>query len=255
MRASGLCALRLRVLFSLCVLIAVAAPACDSTGGLFRQYEYEEEMYLSLDGSATIYVNSSMAALNALRGTSFDAGDTASVDREGVRRYFTTLSTRVGRVTTSSRRGRQYIHVRLETDDVSALGAAAPFAWSSYSLSRSGETVTYKQAVAGGPAAREPQASARWAGDELVAFRVHIPSVVEYHNAGAENLRRGNIVVYEQSLKERLQGQPLDIEVRMQPQSILYRTLILFASMFAAVALLFGLVIWRVVRAGQKKGG
>jgi hypothetical protein len=62
-------------------------------------------------------------------------------------------------------------------------------------------------------------------------------------------------VVYEQSLKDRLLGQPIEIEVRMQPQSILSSTLILFASMFAAVAALFGLVIWRVVRAGQKKGG
>ena len=41
----------------------------------------------------------------------------------------------------------------------------------------------------------------------------------------------------------------------MEPQSILYRTLILFALMFAAVAVLFGVVIWRIVRAGQKKGG
>jgi hypothetical protein len=147
------------------------------------------------------------------------------------------------------------VHVRLETDDVTALGAAAPFAWSSYSLRRRGKTVTYKQAVAGGPASPKPETPAEWAGDELVAFRIHVPSVVEYHNAGAENLRRGNIVVYEQSLKDRLLGQPIEIEVRMQPQSILSSTLILFASMFAAVAALFGLVIWRVVRAGQKKGG
>ena len=48
-------------------------------------------------------------------------------------------------------------------------------------------------------------------------------------------------------------GAPLDIEVRMEARSILYSTLILFASMFVAVAALFGLVIWRVVRAGQKK--
>ena len=251
MRAFRLCGLRV-----LCVLVAATAAACSTVGGgLFRQYEYEEEMYLSLDGSATIYVNSSMAALNALRGTSFDARETARVDRQGVGRYFTTPTTRVSRVTTSRRRGRQYVHVRLETDDVTALGSAAPFAWSSYSLNRRAETVTYKQAVAGGPAARAPETSAEWAGDELVAFRVHIPSVVEYHNAGADNLRRGNIVVYEQSLKDRLLGQPIDIEVRMQPQSILYSTLILFASMFAAVAVLFGVVIWRVVRAGQKKGG
>jgi hypothetical protein len=222
---------------------------------LFRQYEYEEEMYLSLDGSATIYVNSSMAALNALRGTSFDPGESARVDRDSVRRYFTTPATRVGRVTTSRRRGRQYVHVRVETDDVTRLGDAVPFGWSSYSLSRSGEIVTYKQAVAGGPASRRAEASAEWAGDELVAFRIHVPSVVEWHNAGAGNLRRGNIVVYEQSLQDRHRGQPLEIEVRMEPRSILYSTLILFATMFAAVAVVFGLVIWRVVRAGQTKGG
>jgi hypothetical protein len=246
--------LRLCVLCSLCVLGAAGAAACDSTSGLFRQYEYEEEMYLSLDGSATVYVNSSRAALNALRGTAFDPRETAPVDRESFRRYFTTPATRVSRVTTSRRGGRQYVHVRLETDDVTALRAAAPFAWSSYLLTRDEETVTYKQAVAGGPASR-PEASAEWAGDELVAFRVHVPSVVVDHNAGAGNLRRGNIVVYEQSLKDRLLGQPIEIEVRMQPRSILYSTLILFASMFAVVAVLFGVVIWRVVLAGQRKGG
>ena len=35
---------------------------------VFRQYEYEEDIYLSLDGSATVYVNTSVAALDALRG-------------------------------------------------------------------------------------------------------------------------------------------------------------------------------------------
>jgi hypothetical protein len=242
--------------FFLCVLVAIAAAACNSTGGgLFRQYEYEEEMYLSLDGSATIYVNSSIAALNALRGTSFDTRQTARIDREAVRQFFTTPSTRVMRVTTSRRRGRQYVHVRLETDDVRTLGAAVPFSWSSYSLARSGETLVYKQAVAGGVSSSHPDRTADWSGDELVAFRVHVPSVVEYHNAGPDNLRRGNIVVWEQALQDRLRGQPLELEVQMQPRSILYRTLVLFASMFAAVALLFGVVIWRIVRAGQKKGG
>jgi hypothetical protein len=228
----------------------VIAAACGG-GSLFREYEYEEEMYLALDGSATLYVNSSIAALNALRGTAFDPEPNARVDRDAVRQHFTTPSSRVARVTTSRRRGRQYVHVRLDTDDVRMLGAAGPFSWSSYSLVQEGETVVYKQAVAGGPSSLPPH----WSGDELVAFRIHVPSVVEYHNAGPENLRRGNIVVWEQSLKDRLRGAPLELEVRMQPQSILYRTLILFASMFAAVALLFGVVIWRIVRAGQKKGG
>ena len=60
----------MRVLAAL-ALIAVTTAACGG-GGLFRPYEYEEDVYLSLDGTATIYVNASLAALNALRGTSFD---------------------------------------------------------------------------------------------------------------------------------------------------------------------------------------
>ena len=54
----------------LAVLLLAAAIGCGR--GLFRQYQYEEEVYLSLDGSATIYVNSSVPVLNALRGASFD---------------------------------------------------------------------------------------------------------------------------------------------------------------------------------------
>ena len=54
------------------LLAALLTTAACGSSGLFRQYEYEEEVYLSLDGSATVYVNSSIPALNALRGTSFD---------------------------------------------------------------------------------------------------------------------------------------------------------------------------------------
>ena len=89
-----------------CVCVLLVSAACGG-GNLFRQYEYEEEMYLSLDGSATVYVNSSIAALNALRGTSFDTEPRARIDRGAVQRFFTTPATRVMRVTTSRRRGRQ----------------------------------------------------------------------------------------------------------------------------------------------------
>ena len=69
-------------LLAVCMLFA----AC-SVGGLFKAYEYEEEMYLSLDGTATVYVNSSIAALNALRGTSFDTDPAiAHRPRRGTRR-------------------------------------------------------------------------------------------------------------------------------------------------------------------------
>src|SRR5215813_2257847 len=100
----------------LCVL-CVLCSGC-SGAGLFKQYEYEEDMYLSLDGSATLYVNSSIAALNALRGTRFDATPSTPVDRDAVRAYFTSPTTRVTRVTTSRRSGRRFVHVRMDVDDV-----------------------------------------------------------------------------------------------------------------------------------------
>src|SRR5438132_6406001 len=97
-------------------LLAATTVACSGVS-LFRQYEYEEDMYLSLDGTATVYVNSSLAALNALRGMAFDTAPKASVDRDGVRRYFTSPNTRVnGRVTTSRRSNRQFVHVRVDVD-------------------------------------------------------------------------------------------------------------------------------------------
>jgi hypothetical protein len=100
--------------------VLVLFVACSGGTGLFKQYEYEEEMYLSLDGTATLYVNSSLAAMNALRGTAFDTS-AARIDREAVRRYFTTPSTRVARVTESQRSGRRFLHVRLEVDDIRKL--------------------------------------------------------------------------------------------------------------------------------------
>src|SRR4029078_409401 len=82
-------------LSALCLLCALCAAACS--GSLFRQYEYEEDVYLALDGAATVYVNSSIAALNTLRGTTFDATPATRVDTDAVRAYFTTADTRVVR--------------------------------------------------------------------------------------------------------------------------------------------------------------
>ena len=139
-------------------------------------------MYLSLDGSATVYVNSSVPVLNALRGASFDVRPTAPLDRAAVREYFTTPVTRVTRVSTSRRNDRRFVHVRLEVDDVRRLAEAAPFAWSSYQFSNDGDIVTYRQTVGG--AAGKPVEEGRWTGEEIVAFRLHIPSRIVYHNAG-----------------------------------------------------------------------
>jgi len=240
--------MRIRALAVPAIVIAsvLANIACGGTS-LFRQYEYEEEVYLSLDGSATIYVNASLAAMNALRGTNFSTSPTARVDRDAVRALYTSPTTHVTWVRESRRNGRRFVHVRLDADDITRLSAAAPFAWSTYSFHRDGDEYLYRQAI-GASAGREV-GDVGWTGRELVAFRLHLPSRITFHNSG-NDVRRGNILEWEQPLADRLRGAPLLLDARMQTQSILYRTLWLFAATFVAVVAAFVAVIWLVLRRG-----
>jgi hypothetical protein len=242
--------IRLCVLCGLCVLV-VGTIACGGATSIFRQYEYEEEIYLSLDGSATVYVNSSLAALNALRGTSFDASPTARVDVPAIRAFFNSATTRVTRVSQSRRNGRRYVHVRLDADDVRGLEQVPPFAWSTYDFRRDGDLFIYHQTV--GDSATSGEGGRGWNGREIVAFRLHLPSKIRYHNTRPEV--RGNILVWEQPLADRLYSRPLALEARMDPQSILYRTLWLFGITFVAVGLGFVVVIWWVMRKGRTNMG
>jgi len=226
---------------------AVLTVAGCSRGELFRQYEYEEEIYLALDGSATVYVNTSVAALDALRGAPFDTSPNARIDRNEVRAWFTSAAARVVRTPSLSRRSnRRFVHVRLEIADVAQLSMAAPFAWSSYRFAKDGDLFDYLQTV--GAAAGKDVGEVGWKGQELVAFRLHMPSEIVYHNAGPENKKRGNILVWEQSLADRLRGEPVRMEARIESTSILSRTLLLFFATFVAVAITFGLIIWWVLR-------
>ena len=242
--------MRLRALLTLVALAAALTCAC-SAAGFFRQYEYEEETYLSLDGTATVYVNASIDALDALRGTSFSTSPTALVDREAVRRYFSSPITHVTRVSTSRRSDRRFVHVRLDVDDVTRLGEVAPFAWSAYEFRRDGNLFIYRQTI--GAAAGKDVGDVGWNGSEIVAFRLHIPSKIRYHNTLPENLKRGNILVWEQPLAERRRGVPLTLDARMETESILYRTLYLFGATFLAVAIMFAAIIWWILRVGRRR--
>ena len=227
----------------------VSSVACSGAATLFRQYEYEEEVYLSLDGSATVYVNSSIAALDALRGTTFDPGPAAQVDTAAVRAYYSTPATRVVRVSQSRRSNRRFVHVRLDVDDVTKLGGVAPFAWSKYQFTHDGDQFKYLQTI--GAAAGKDVGNVGWNGGEIVAFRLHLPSKIRYHNT-RRDVGRGNILVWEQPLAERLRSVPVVLDARMDAQSILYTTLWLFGMTFVAVALGFGVVVWWIVRKGAR---
>jgi hypothetical protein len=227
--------------------LAVAASACR--GVVKKEYEYEEELYLSLDGSASLYVNASVPALVALRGVDLDVDPEARLDRQRVRAIFAGPGVEVSRVSTSRRDGRRFVHVRVDTDNLAVLQRLAPFSWSRYSMGRRDEVIEFHQVV--GAAAGKAVGDVGWTGSELVAFRMHLPSRIPYHNAPSREVKRGNILEWEQPLNERLKGVPVDIQAHLETQSILYSTLLLFGGTIVAAALTFAAVLWWIARKGR----
>jgi hypothetical protein len=247
-----------RLLVLALAAVAAACWSCAGAGpGFNRQYEYEEDVTLDADGGAVVTINSSIPALVALHGLDLPVDSRARIDREAVRRAFDTPVSEVTRVSrTWRRRGRRFIQVRLNVEDIRRLSEASAFAASRYELRTAAEQTTFRQRVAGTRKRAVPQAN--WDGSELVAFKVHLPGRVFYHNVrdletnetGA--VERGNILRWEQRLTDRLKGVPIVMEVRMDSESILFRTVWLFAGAFAAaMGVLIFAIAW-VVRRGKR---
>lgn len=243
-----------RVLVTLVALCSILGSACSGSARIFgKDYEYEEELRLYVDGSARMDLNSSIAALVALRGFDLDPNPDLEVDRDNIRTMFAGPGVEVSSVRVSRRDGRPFVHVRLDVTDIRELSRVAPFSWSSYQFRRRGDVLEYQQVV--GAAAAKTVGDVGWDGTELVAFRMHIPSVIAYHNAPSKKVERGNILEWEQPMSERLKGVPVRVEVNMEPDSILYTTLLLFGSTIVLAAIAFGVVIWRVARHGREDVG
>ena len=242
----------MRSWFPVALAAALLLSAC---GGrlLKKQYEYEEELYLGLDGSATLNVNASVPALVALRGVAVNPGSQARFDREGIRAFFNGPGVTVTALSSSRRYGRRFVHVSMNVADVRALQRAVPSAWSTYRFAREGDTLEFKQLV--GTPAGKSVSGVGWDGSELVAFRMHIPSRIAYHNAPSHRTERGNIVEWEQTLADRMRGVPVDIDVQMETQSILARTLLLFGASTVAALAALAATVWWIARRGQGAGG
>ena len=249
--------MRGRVARTAAVALALGlAAACSSPLG--KQYEYEEQLYLSVNGAATLAIDTSVPALVALHNLPIDPSPRARLDRDLVRSLFTSATcddVRVGQPW--MRRGRRFVQVRISVAEVGQLSSCGPLAWSAYSLAREGPLLHFEQTVR--PPAQGDPGKVNWDGTELIAFKLHLPSRILFHNVkrledGSNGeAERGNILTWEQRLSDRRSGQPVRMEVRMDSESILYRTLWLFAGAFgAAVLVLLGLV-WITVRRARRR--
>jgi hypothetical protein len=261
---------RLRAPLLAIVLAAAAAAACGTGSPLGPDYEYEEDLTLAMDGSATLAVNASVQALDAIKGFHLNPDLSARADdlRDEVRALYESPYASVGRISTWTRRGRRFVGIRLTVPDIRALPKAAPFAWAAYELRTEGEQVIFRQTLSKGPPPGRDLPA--WRGDEIVAFRLHLPARIRFQNSryldGGDSrpASRGNILTWEQRLHQRLLGKPIAyaedrtpdvMEARMDRQSILYRTLWLFGIAFAAALLVLATLIWLTMRRGRDEAG
>lgn len=242
------------------LVLAIGVSGCVNP--LARQYEYDEQTHLEVDGSATVILSASVPALVALRGVPLDPAPSARLETDDVRNVFEAAGCTVDRVSRPWRRsGRRFVQVQFSVADFSKAAACGPLAWSAYSFVRTDATadtdatLTFRQTV-GAPAGTAP-AGVNWTGNELVAFKLHLPSKVQHHNVrrlsdnqtGAPE--RGNILTWEQRLTDRLAGAPIAMEVITDAESILHQTMYLFAGAFVAAVIVLVTIIWLVIRRGR----
>jgi len=202
-----------------------------------------------VSGEATVIVDASIAALVALRGAPLDPSPSKRVDRAEIRRIYEAGGCQVDNVGQPwTRKGRRFVQIRVQTADVRTLSKCSLLNWSTYSLEPEGELLRFRQKV-GAPTARDPGA-VNWDGQELVAFKAHMPSRIQSHNVkrlfDGENgsVDRGNILTWEQRFVDRRAGKPIEMDVTMEARSILYTTLWLFAGAFAAAVVTLILIVW-----------
>jgi hypothetical protein len=264
--------LRTRAALIAVIAIGMAAivSACGGRGGggpLGPAYEYEEDLKLSLDGSATLVVNASVPALVALRGLPLNTDLRTRADqlKEQLRALYSSDNTTVGRISNWTRGGRRFVGIHISVGDVRRLSAVAPFSWAAYELRQDADQVTVRHKLSKPAAAPDALAAVGLTGHELVAFRLHLPARIRFQNSRylekdeSRPTARGNIVTWEQRLRERMLGKPIAyaedrtpdvMEVRMDSESILYRTLWLFGIAFLAALLVIAGLIWLTMRRG-----
>ena len=252
------------------IMLAAFAGACNGPRGpLGPQYEYEEDLRLRLDGSATLVVNASIPALVALRGLPLNPDPRARGDelKKQVQNLYASPYTKVGRIATWTRQGRRFVGIHLAVSDIRSLPHAAPFSWARTELRAEGEQVVFRQTLSKPPAPPDALARAGLTGNEVVAFRLHLPARIRFQNSHyldrpeSRPASRGNILTWEQRLGQRLEGKPIAyaedrtsdvMEVRMDRESILYRTLWLFGLAFLAALLAIAGLIWLAMRRGKE---
>ena len=164
----------------------------------------------------------------------------------------------------------RFVGIHLAVSDIRSLPRTAPFSWARNELVEQGEQIVFRQRLSKPATPPDALAKAGLTGDEIVAFRLHLPARIRFQNShyldrpDSRPASRGNILTWEQRLGQRMRGEPIAyaedrspdvMEVRMDRESILYRTLWLFGFAFLAALLVIAGLIWMTMRRAPEDPG
>lgn len=198
-----------------CLVLLLASGGCTT-------YEYEEEIFLEVEGSGRIRMSGSTDAIEALHGT----GDARSL--------FVGDGVVVDSVRETERGGRKLLHVQATFADWQSLCQVPAFQGRACRFTRSETDRELELSIPSAPA------EAPVNRDAPAAFRFHFPSAVRYHNSPS-GIERGNIV----SWKRAFDGPPLDIRVRFDRRTLLAeRVSVMGKALFLVVASIGTALLW-----------
>ena len=218
----------------LLAFLAAGLPACTA-------YEYEEDVFLQVDGSGALRVSGSAAML----GTLFELPAVTTAD---LATYFDREGFELDTVRETEREARRFLHVSGRFTDWNALCRHPAFATRRCRLVLGDEASTLELQV---PAARggvPPGVDP----DAVVAFRFHLPSTVRFHTA-PEPIQRGNILEWERSVAETFGDEPVSAQIRFDRESVLATTFRIIALALGTVVLGVAAAVGLMVRKGRQQ--
>ena len=215
---------------------AFALPGCTS-------YEYEEEVFLDVDGSGRLRVSGSSEILEVLHDLS-EGGNTSSMASR-----FEGPGFELDSVRETERDGRRFIHVQGRFTDWNELCAHPAFAERECGLDVTDDdelelTLTLPKPKGSAPEGAPP--------DATLALRFHFPSAVHYHNAHGD-IERGNIIGWERTVSEHFDADALVVEARFERRSVLATTAIILGTAVAFVLFSAALALFMIVRKGRRQ--
>jgi len=211
-------------------------------------YEYEHEFWVKVDGSGSVYVTGRPELWRAFKGLQGD-GDDADALRRAARALFERAGLRVRRVTVTHRKGRAYLFVSADFEDVNALPATPAFPDLQISLRPQAGRLRLEGRWS--PPVRPPGPPLDSFG--VMAVRFHLPSKVYGHDNAAGGVERGNIVAWKQEVARALAGDALSFGATIDSRSILWSTVGLFAAAIATGLGIIAAALVLVFRRGRRE--